>query len=261
MKCVVAVPVYKAVPDRVELLSLFRLKQLQVHDVVLVGPDGLDIGVYRKVWPGIPFERFEKHCFSGIDSYNALMLSGEFYERFSSGYEWLLIHQLDAFLFSGGVDYFCGLPYDYFGSPWRGGQLLFPGTNNAKMLKIFGKRVYVGNGGLSLRRIGVTLELLERRKRSALNWRQNEDGFFSYWGSSDKKFRSCPPEVAARFSFESEADYWYGVNRTLPLGCHAFEKHASIFYDSILVPMLREVERFAASQNSPSDFPQLWGSD
>ena len=255
MKCAVAIPVYKTVPCRVELLSLFRLKQLQVQNVVLVGPDGLDIGVYRKVWPGIPFERFGKHCFSGIDSYNALMLSGEFYERFSGGYEWLLIHQLDAFLFSGGIDYFCDLPYDYFGSPWRGGQLLFPGTNNAKMLKVFGKRVYVGNGGLSLRRIGATLELLKRRRKSALNWRQNEDGFFSYWGSCDKVFHSCTPEVASLFAFEAEADYWYGVNQCLPLGCHAFEKNVSFFYDSVLVPMLHEVERFVASQNRPLILP------
>lgn len=238
MRCVVVVPVYKPVPSRAEIISLMRLKQLNVENVVLVGPGGLDLTRYWRIWPDLCFESFNKQSFDSISSYNALLLSKVFYERFSEEFEWLLIHQLDAFLLNREIGSFCELPYDYFGAPWRVGQLLLPFTNNARVLKLLGRRVHVGNGGLSLRRIGPTIKLLERKRFYAHTWKQNEDAFFSYYGAFDKQYRSCTADVACTFAVETDADYWYGLTKRLPFGCHAFEKHNSVFRATKLEPLL-----------------------
>lgn len=237
----VAVPIYRTIPTEVELYSFLRLKQLEIENVVLFGPTDINIDSYRQWWPDIPFESFESRHFLSVDTYNRLMLSTGFYERFADRYEWLLIHQLDAFLFSDRIESFCKLAYDYFGAPWKEGQLMCPGTSNPRVLQLLGKRIYVGNGGLSLRKIPSTIDLLERRKSGARHWKMNEDGFFSYWGVRDRTFRGCPVEVASKFAFEADPEYWLRLNGGLAMGCHGFEKHSPDFYRAILKPIYSEL--------------------
>lgn len=237
MKCVITVPVYRPQPSRVELLSLLRLKQLAMDDVVLLAPTGLDLGHYLQAWPGTAVEHFHGRYFDSVASYNRLMLSVEPYERFAGTHEWMLVHQLDAFLFTNQLEFFCNMPYDYFGAPWKDGQLVSPTSSRPRILKLIGKRIYVGNGGFSLRRISATIDLLKRREAGARDWAMNEDGFFGYWGVRDPRFRSCPVDVASKFAFEADPEYWFQVNGGLAMGCHAFEKCNPSFYSAILEPI------------------------
>lgn len=46
------------------------------------------------------------------------MLSAEFYDRFAA-YEYVLIYQLDAFVFADRLAEFCQMGYDYIGAPVR----------------------------------------------------------------------------------------------------------------------------------------------
>ncbi|MDO8343838.1 MAG: DUF5672 family protein [Cellvibrio sp.] len=243
MSCAVIIPVYRSCMTPFEKVSLLRLRQLIHDDVYLIAPNGLCLDEYLRLWPDLRCERFDPRYFASIASYNKLMLSPDLYLRFAAGYEWVLIHQLDAFLFHADLSRFCNSSYDYFGAPWIPGQLVHPVFSNPRLLKLFGTRVTVGNGGLSLRRILPTVDLLTSKRDGADRWSHNEDGFYAYWGIRSKSFRSCPLEVAALFAFERDPEMLYRLNgQVLPLGCHGLPKYTQEFYTSIINPLLPDIE-------------------
>lgn len=248
MSCCIAIPVYRALVEPLEVLSFLRLRQLATQDVYLVAPEALDLDTYRKLWPDIRESRFEAKYFRDIAAYNRLLLSQAFYERFATDYDWLLIHQLDAFLFHGHVEAFCAMPYDYFGAPWLPAQLIRSRIGHPRLLRLLGRRIEVGNGGLSLRRLSATLGLLVSRGRDAANWNNNEDAFFSYWGRFSPDFRSCPLDTACRFAFESSPSRLLEMNGgELPFGCHAFAKCQPEFYAQIINPLISQIDGLSAA--------------
>ena len=106
---VVVIPVYKETLSSFELISLeqtFRI--LKKHNIRLIAPDNIDIKNYqiiiKKYSANIKIMLMSSINFSSISNYNAMMMSIEFYERFSS-YEYMLICQLDCFVFSDAVSY------------------------------------------------------------------------------------------------------------------------------------------------------------
>jgi hypothetical protein len=141
----VVIPVYRAHLSNEERLSLRHLEHfLPEVDRILVMPDTLDFGRdgYRE-------SRFAAAFFDGVAAYNRLMLSRDFYERFAH-YDFILIHQLDAIIFSSDVERFLRMGVDYIGAPWvdydANGRPFFTS---------------VGNGGFSLRRVEAFLKLLD----------------------------------------------------------------------------------------------------
>lgn len=242
MNCVIGVPVYRDRMTPLETVCLLRLRHFFREDVVLIAPENLDLDAYLSLWPELRCERFDPAYFSSVLSYNKLMLEPQLYGRFRS-HEWLLIHQLDAFLFHGDLQRFCEMPFDYFGAPWLPAQLVHPFIHKGYLLKLFGTRVSVGNGGLSLRRLRPTLELLSASFAKPQHWIANEDGFFAYWGLKSRKFRTCPLDVAARFAFEVQPEALYALNgNTLPLGCHGLPKYSQKFYAELMKPLLAQTE-------------------
>jgi hypothetical protein len=242
MNCVIGVPVYRDWMTPLETVCLLRLRHFFRDDVVLIAPEGLRLDAYQSLWPELRCERFAPAYFGSVLSYNKLMLEPQLYARFSS-HEWLLIHQLDAFLFHGDLQPFCEMTFDYFGAPWLPAQLVHPFIHKGYFLKLLGTRVSVGNGGLSLRRLGATLELLTTSGAKPQHWAANEDGFFAYWGVKSRKFKSCPFDIAARFAFEAQPETLYAMNgNTLPLGCHGLPKYSQKFYAELMLPLLAEME-------------------
>jgi hypothetical protein len=162
------------------------------------------------------------------------VISPAFYEPFAKDYEYLLIYQLDAFLLSNRVIEFCDLGYDYYGAPWIKGfsQLRF--LFNRWPIRLGTRRFHVGNGGLSLRKISSTLDLLKRKEGHVSKSFYMEDAFFGYWGAIEPHFHACPPLVAASFSLEMEPDYWIKKTGGLPMGLHGFEIWHKDFYLSLL---------------------------
>jgi hypothetical protein len=223
-------------------VCLLRLRHFFRAEVVLIAPENLGLDAYLGIWPELRCERFGQAYFSSVLSYNKLMLEPEFYGRFRS-HEWLLIHQLDAFLFHGDLQPFCEMEFDYFGAPWLPAQLVHPFIQKGYLLKLLGTRVSVGNGGLSLRRVGPTLELLTAPRAQPQRWTANEDGFFAYWGLKSRKFRSCPLDVAVRFAFEAQPEALYALNgNVLPFGCHGLPKYSQKFYAEVMRPLLARTE-------------------
>lgn len=158
----VVVPVYKSAMTSDELLSFRQtIKVLGRYDIWIVCPQTLDTDSYRIEFPLLKVTTFSPDYFDGIAGYNRLMKSNKFYHRFLA-YRYILICQLDAWVFADKLEYWAGLGYDYIGSPWfehvegKDWNVLKTDENgNYKLWK-------TGNGGLSLRKV-QTFETVTRR--------------------------------------------------------------------------------------------------
>ena len=232
--CVTVIPVYKPKPNRTELLALLQLRFLGLKELTLVCPEGLDLSAYFDVLPELKVQRFSAEYFLSVQAYNDLVISLPFYQAFADQYEYLLIHQLDAFLLINQIEHFCSLGYDYFGAPWKDGFPQYRFLLNRWPIQINCKRFYVGNGGLSLRKIASTIKLLTRKEHHISKTWFMEDAFFGYWGSIDPFFRACSPEIAATFSLETEPANWVEKTGQLPMGFHGFTVWDPDFYRPLL---------------------------
>ena len=237
---VVALTVYKPDLTILERISAEQcLDILHNHPIVVIAPEGLAI---PSPLDRLPSERFNQAFFTSISSYNSLMLSLEFYQRFLA-YRYLLLHQLDAFVFRDELLSWCARGYDYIGAPWIGEA--FPNaTETSKGLPFWIRsRLFrflppldhsVGNGGFSLRRVKTMHRALTWLRRTRRAWGgRNEDGFWSiavpecWWWH----YRVPTIDEALGFSFEVNPSLCYQQNgKKLPFGCHAWEQNEPEFW-------------------------------
>jgi hypothetical protein len=231
---VTLVPVYKASPNKTEALSLLQLRFLDVQNVTLACPEGLDIQSYLDLWPELKVQRYSPSHFVSVQSYNNLVIHTAFYEPFAAHHEYLLIYQLDAFLLRNQILEFCDQGYDYYGAPWKLGFPQYRFLFNCWPIRVNKKRFHVGNGGLSLRKITTTLDLLQRKEGHISKTFFMEDAFFGYWGSIDPDFHACPILTAAQFSLEMDPHDWIEKTGKLPMGFHGFEVWQQDFYNPLL---------------------------
>jgi len=218
MKVAVIVPYYHNDLSETEMISLQQcLRVFSDYPIIFAVPENLYIkqGIIAS---NIQIERFSDACLESVNAYNRLMLSEVFYEKFLL-YEYILIYQLDAFVFSDRLEEFCDMGYDYIGAPWLNGQ-----CNITRLDRCIW---YVGNGGFSLRRIRTFLSVLKNKCIDYVNI--NEDIF---WASQESETFHIPSvEVALDFAFERSVRECYKLNKyRLPFGCHAWEKHDIEFY-------------------------------
>ncbi|GAA3975366.1 DUF5672 family protein [Mucilaginibacter dorajii] len=239
----VIIPIYKLLPDKNEVLSMNQcFRVLSRYDIIFIAPETLDIAFYSNECNqhGINFRevRFADRYFSGIAGYNQLMLSPALYKSFIQ-YKYLLIYQLDAYVFKDDLLHWCRQGYDFIGAPAIPHENK---PNEIQFLKRYSrwvKRVNkilgtnhqisnVGNGGFSLRNTKSCYRLLKLLQSKIKVWgTNNEDGFFKYWGNIlHPVFRLPSDEVALHFSVEqSPAESLRKLQGVLPFGCHAFEKN------------------------------------
>lgn len=237
-KIAVLVPVYKKDIGPLEHYSLTHsLNAIMGRDIFFIGPEGLDLVNYSQRYDAVPFLAFDAPYFQSVEGYNRLLLSSAFYERFND-YEFVLILQTDAIILRDELDYWCAQPFDYVGAPWPDGYELF--VNLGLFEGDYGKRVkvFVGNGGLSLRRVRKCISLLKEFSVAISVFDRtgsSEDLFFSVMGSLSGDF-IIPNEItASRFSLELKPAYYYTVNGgRLPMGGHAWWKYEPKFWKTHL---------------------------
>lgn len=212
----IVVPAYREKLLETELISLNQLlKVLDSYDIFFVCDKKLDAEYIK----GKKAIHFPSKFFESIEGYNNLMLSMEFYESFSE-YQYILVYQLDAFVFSDKLGYFCNLNYDYIGAPWLASQCVE--IENKK------KSIYVGNGGLSLRNVTSCKKLLNDCKQLP-SFIYNEDIFFAL--GDCETFHVAPIDVALKFAFEKNVRECYKRNNfEIPFGCHAWFKYDLAFW-------------------------------
>jgi hypothetical protein len=241
MKPIIIIPLYKEKLTELDMISLVQCcKILGKYDISLVCPSGLNVkeysGVLDKFGTRFEIQEFDKSFFESTKTYNLLLLSADFYKRFSQ-YYFMLIYQLDAYVFRDELDYWCEQGYDFIGAPWNKHDFL---RNKLKLLE-------VGvNGGFSLRKISSFIKVLELggagKGKEIMNKfiksGRNEDGFFSAQAKMiEPAFKVAPYDVAMNFSFEYKPEKLYKMTgHKLPFGCHAWAKYNPQFWANYIKP-------------------------
>jgi hypothetical protein len=229
-------------------------KILGEFPIVVVAPEGLNMGEYKKSVKNFEVKFVHPKWFSSVLQYNKLKLSIFFYDLFHD-YEYLLTYELDAFVFKNELIEWCNKGYDYIGAPW------FDGYHNAgESSRIVG----VGNSGFSLRKIstmkkiirGIVYEPKAAKKRVTYlkfilkypfrillnqfgenhtlqkNYNNHEDYFITEIATKKySKIRIAPESDAIKFSFEVNPGILYKMNgNNLPMGCHAWWRYDFDFW-------------------------------
>ena len=222
----VVVPVYRRIPSHEECLSLRQLfTRLHGTPIVFLHPGNMDLQAYQE-WPADPMPVDPQHL-SSSQSYSRLLLTPNFY-RYFIDYEFVLIHQTDAFICQGDLTRFTGAGFDYVGAPWtsprrcplwclKGARFLSPPW----MSRSFS----VGNGGLSLRRVSKSIDVIEQNRYYAAAARltgTHEDIFFSSLrGDGPNQLKIPSREFALTFAFDENPRRCYADNGfQLPFGLH-----------------------------------------
>src|SRR5690554_154563 len=116
----VIIPIYKNTLNELEATSLKQsFKILKNHHFSLICPENLDIQPILNFEKNNTIEvvRFPNEYFKGIEGYNRLMLSEEFYEKFLES-KYILICQTDVIVIKDELEYWCSKNYDYINAPW-----------------------------------------------------------------------------------------------------------------------------------------------
>lgn len=255
----IIIPAYKENMTESEEISFRQtLCVLENYQLVVVCPSSLDIlefkAIAEQLDKTIYRESFADTYFKDIAGYNRLLLSDEFYRRFKR-YEFILIAQLDAYVFEDQLMDWCNKGYDYVGAPLVGkftDQTFDPSMP-----------MRVGNGGLSLRRVQTYIDYFQGKKHVftsqqivrrislwkkpytrifvwllmmlgwrntpksvAAHWQYNEDDFWSgVLDDSNYALSKPSPLEALTFAFERFPSELFEITQKLPFGCHAWKKY------------------------------------
>lgn len=235
----VAIPVYVERPNAMEMASLQQcLSVLGGHRIAFFGPESLDVSVYeglaREHGIVCGVERFPDIYFKSPLSYSTLLLDADFYGRFIHS-EYLLVYQLDSWVFRAELTSWCAKGYDYIGAPW------FEGYSEAGNDSAFVNPS--GNGGFSLRNVWAFIECLNALRIAMTADKIETDDFdeaFNLGHEDTILVRSFPKAVpgfaiapigeSMRFSFEALPERLYALIGALPFGCHAFARYNPEFW-------------------------------
>lgn len=239
MKPVVAIPCYKPSLDIHEAASLRQgLRVLGSHDIRAFLPEGM---TPPPEFRDMALERFPARFFMNIQGYNELLLSPDFYDRFAA-WDYILIYQLDAWVFRDELLQWCERGFDYIGAPWgdvaflkkwRADKRLPAVSKWPRLARFFhGYDFRVGNGGFSLRRTDTFRRTLQRFPSASTPWRKNEDLFWSFRARTlDRRFRVASESDAMYFAIETEPrSYLAQMKGRLPFGCHAWKRYDADFW-------------------------------
>lgn len=248
------------------------LKVFANEDIILALPEKLNIKNYDELSmfnnnKKLGRAEFSEMYFEGIEGYNRLLLSCEFYESLSD-YEYVLIFQLDAWVFSNALDYWCSKEFFFIGAP------VFKNYDENKNLQLEKGTL---NGGLSLRAIQPALKILKLffaatsvfnkvckvvgskkiatvvasgicrfkfreikntdylRAMWQYGWPNEDIVWTKYFPSIFKNIKLPKVEEAMSFAFDMHPDFLYKLNGSqLPMACHAWEKYKPVFWSKFI---------------------------
>ncbi len=251
--CIV-IPIYTTNLSHIEKISLEKcLDTLSNYDIIFAEPNSLNnasININNQILS----EKFDDSYFKDILGYNKLLLSHEFYQRFSK-YNYMLIHQLDCYVFSDRLLYWCNKNYDYIGAPWIASkntklkQLIsqFDNYQKKRRARIF---FNVGNGGFSLRKIKTFIDITKKHKdiidtelsRDRKDYKLMEDVFWSFTAPKLSKDYKIPDYIKAiKFSIDRKPKLAMKINKgRLPFGCHGINKPKVIKFWESKIPELKQ---------------------
>jgi hypothetical protein len=263
---VIVIPVWKEEMTEFEKISFMQcLHVMKGYTVCMISYIHLNIDKYLEILNSNSVEYrlffFEKSIFDSVESYNHLMMSVEFYINFIQ-FKYILIYQLDCFVFRDDLLSWINYDYSYIGAPWVEGYDLSKYGNPV---------IGVGNGGFSLRRVEDHLKALlllnckecfnirtklsffafvsivvfllknsffilkqkiKKNNFSLENYNGNEDIFWSEIAGKQFCWFKIPDwKIAAQFAVEVQPRYFFELNnQLLPFGCHAWWRYDLDFW-------------------------------
>lgn len=259
---IIIVPVYKAEITKEEKMSFRQCcKVLQQHTICLVTHAQLNCDMYNNIAMEydvrLKRENFDEEYFKTVYGYNQLMLSKFFYQRFLQ-YEYMLVYQLDAYIFRDDLLYWCEKGYDFIGAPlledkygWDN-RYLIPNSNN---------------GGFSLRKVRYCLKFLSYKgpilKFKTIYAIQKQD-------QKRKAIENLVLSIVRAFGYHNTIDYF--INHTYYnedlLFCLTFDVGESWInipihqYETYIKPNLPSIAESAsfALERHPKYFVEMFGS-
>ncbi|WP_291115415.1 DUF5672 family protein [Empedobacter sp. UBA7248] len=244
----IVVPIYRDFLDEFEKKSLKSITQhFNDFEIIFAAPKGLSTSRYSSYFNKIKhlrIEYFSSNCFDSIDAYNQLLLSKEFYQTFEE-FEYILICQLDVYVFKNKLNEWCEKDYDYVGAPWVGSERNFINVTfekiNGFVRKLKGKnpknteRLFkVGNGGFSLRKVEKFIQISdEQSKQIELFLTEKpesdyhiEDVFWSLFVPKKYTDYKIPNwKEALDFCMDRKPEKSFKLNNNaLPMACHRFNQ-------------------------------------
>jgi Protein of unknown function (DUF5672) len=241
--------------EEISLRHLHRF--LGGYDKFVIAPRGLKFQL-----PGFETRHFSRKFFGSMRAHSRLLYWPGFYKKFED-YKYILIHHLDALVFSDQLMEWCRTDVDYVGAPW---------IPDADKINAWVGEPRVGNGGLALMKVEAALNVLCERYRTdpAKYWedrfavlfkvlqshlhgsctqrfrqrlnrievnKRNNDIFWSYEAVKYiPSFRIPDWKTGLRFAFEVAPRQCFELNeRKLPFGCHAWPKYDRAFWEPYLI--------------------------
>jgi hypothetical protein len=237
----IVIPIYQSALTDAEMLSLRQCMRILGHyPVRVVKPESLDLSHLSDEYPQIGFISFDDAYFKGVDSYNRLMTLTDFYSAFLQ-YEYILLYQLDAYVFHDALPEWCVKGYDYVGAPSLHQEEYDALQASQKQIyaDALSKNRFVLNGGLSLRKTKSFVRYLKIYNMFYPVWVGNEDMLFSQEATRlipMKLFFRLPGwKEALLFAFEkSPAATFEIMGHKLPFACHAWERYDPVFWSDYI---------------------------
>lgn len=259
-RVVIIIPTHRpnlTVNDKISLIHL--RKYLNKYDTFFVIPKGISTKEF--VSSGYKVRAVDNSFFGSIRKYSNLLLTKKFYEIFQE-YDFMLIYQLDALVFSDKLEQWINSDYDYIASPWfnstigyfshkkgypstggNGGFALRNIQKTIKILNIVNKSATRTSKNIILRKLWFILAILLGKshkiwlKAPALDYPFYEDGFWSLEAPKyDSSYKVASFKEALKFGFEKFPRKCFVLNnKKLPFGCHAWKRYDEEFWKPYLI--------------------------
>ena len=236
--CVVVTFVFRDLTPKEQLFMKQNATVLRNHPFVVVHPESYPVDYLLETYPWISDITVEDKWMSSVMAYNAMMLSPWFYEMFSD-YDYMLICQTDAYVFSDQLDDWCLRGYDYVGAPWLGNDTIYERTLGTvvrpimkRLVPVRNFRVHsdhlyheVGNGGFCLRRVSKMIQVMRDNqdiiRQCKGKHERMEDVMICIILGSRECIRRPKWEEALYFSFEKAPRWCLEITGGVyPFGCH-----------------------------------------
>lgn len=198
--CII-VPVYKkelTELEKISLTSLCRETNNYLH-TYLICPKNLNIDAYTAIFPAIKKLEFPEVFFTNKYTYSILLLQFDFYNIFSS-YDYMFIFQLDGYMFKDEIQKWVDKDIDYVGAPVLSEKSKMWLLGDAGI-----KNPWVGNGGVSLRRIKTFKYLSDPNAKFRIINTLTDNVLFSYFKGEDTYFANVVPEL---YGFKIKKAQW-----------------------------------------------------
>lgn len=227
MKVAIVIPIYKELADPDEKQAFWQcIEVLGNYPTILAAPQSLNTTYYENLTDKpLVIQRFDDTFFKGVTGYSKLLTSKHFYEAFDA-YDYILIYQLDAWVFRDELLTWAEKGYDYVGAPWLEAP---PITSGKKPIINLSNYLVnkVGNGGLSLRKV-----------KSHIKWSFWASWMFKFLPKNEDMiwtlfvpFKKPDAQEALAFAFERQPRQSYILtDQHLPFGCHAWNKYQPDFW-------------------------------